>query len=309
MIGLIDKRFKYNPQNGFVSRSLTDKSIKEYFDKFSVKPFYQCDNLNDLLEYFNILIYLKDTNDKKFIIDSGELSALGENFKCSVGRFFNSIKSEEEFKEIVKSVSPLYKSELIAVYSLFNNATKKFLTDDIINFLCENSYLYCILSNKIFLKQHAVVLKKFLFSHVEYIDDFITKELLNSDAPFKFTSVEFNNLVYKYLHLPSEKIDPCTLEDILKNRLLSKENRYAVTKQKSLILKDRKGMEFENIVKFIPQNELSKIEYKEDHYFGKLSICYSYDIKWLQKYLDYPTILNNFVYLLILKIFIITFLL
>ena len=138
---------------------------------------------------------------------------------------------------------------------------------------------------------------KFLFSHVEYIDNFITKELLNSDVPFKFTSDEFNNLVYKYLHLPSEKIYACTLENILKNRLLSKENRYAVTKQKSLILKDRKGMEFENIVKFIPQNELSKIEYKEDQYFGKLSICYSYDIKWLQKYLDYPTILNNFVYL------------
>ena len=296
LIGLIDKRFKYNPQNGFVSQSLTDKSIKEYLDIFSVKPFYQCDDLNDLLEYFNILIYLKDTNDKNCIIDSCEFRALGENFKCSVGRFFNSIKSEEEFKEIVKSVSPLYKCELITVYSLFNNATKKFLTDDIINFLCENSYLYCILSNKSFLKQHAVVLKKFLFSHVEYIDDFITKKLLNSDAPFKFTSDEFNNLVYKYLHLPSEKIYACTLEDILKNRLLSKENRFAVTKHESLILKDRKGMEFENIVKFIPQNELSKIEYKEDHYFGKLSICYSYDIKWLQKYQDYQTILNNFIY-------------
>lgn len=61
-------------------------------------------------------------------------------------------------------------------------------------------------------------------------------------------------------------------------------------------------MEFENIVKFIPQNELSKIEYKEDHYFGKLSICYSYDIKWLQKYQDYQTILNNFIYFLIFKI-------
>lgn len=84
MIGLIGKRFKYNPQNVFVSQSLTDKSIKEYLDIFSVKPFYQCDDLNDLLEYFNILIYLKDTNDKNCIIDSCELSALGENFKCSV---------------------------------------------------------------------------------------------------------------------------------------------------------------------------------------------------------------------------------
>ena len=28
LIGLIGKRFKYNPQNGFVSQSLTDKSIK-----------------------------------------------------------------------------------------------------------------------------------------------------------------------------------------------------------------------------------------------------------------------------------------
>lgn len=55
---------------------------------------------------------------------------------------------------------------------------------------------------------------KFLFSHDEYIDNFITKELLNSDVPFKFTSDEFNNLVYKYLHLPSEKLYACTLENI-----------------------------------------------------------------------------------------------
>lgn len=296
LIGLIGKRFKYNPQNGFVSQSLTDKSIKEYLDIFSVKPFYQCDDLNDLLEYFNILIYLKDTNDKKFIIDSAELRALGQSFKSSVGRFFNCIKSEDELKEIAKSVLPLYKGELIIIFSLFNNATKKFLTDNIINFLCENSYLYCILSNKSFLNQHTVVLKKFLFLHVEYIDYFITKNLLNSDAPFKFTSDEVNTIVHKYLHLPSEKKYACTLEDILKNRLLSKENRYAVTKQESLILKNSKGIEFENEVKFIPQNELSKIEHKEDLYFGKLSICYSYDIEWLQKYLDYPTILNNFIY-------------
>lgn len=135
-----------------------------------------------------------------------------------------------------------------------------------------------------------------MFLHVEYIDYFITKNLLNSDAPFKFTSDEFNTIVHKYLHLPSEKKYACTLENILKNRLLSKENRYAVTKQESLILKDSKGMDFENVVKFIPQNELSKIEHKEDLYFGKLTICYSYDIKWLQKYQDYSTILNNFIY-------------
>lgn len=237
MTCLIDKRFKYNPQNGFVSQSLTDKSIKEYLDIFSTTLFTQFDNLNELLECFNILIYLKETNDNKFIIDNGELRALEQHFKSAVGWYFNNIKSEDELKEIIKSTDNQYRDDLILIFSQFSNVTKKFLTYDVIIFLCENSYLQFILDDRKFLNQHSLVLKSYLFSHIESFPLYLSKDLVNSNPPFNFTSEEFNSLVDKYRCIPKEKKYE-SLVQILKNRLLSKIGRYHVSNLKDELAKD-----------------------------------------------------------------------
>lgn len=293
MTDLIVKRFKYYPQNGFVNQNLTDKSIKAYLDKFLATPFTQFDNLNELLECLNILFYLKETNGNKFIIDNGELRALEQHFKIAVGRYFNKIKSEDELKEIIKSIEEQYRDDLILIFSQFSNVTKKFLTDDVIIFLCENSYLQIILDDRKFLNQHSHVLKSYLFSHIESFPLYLSKNLVNSNPPFNFTSEEFNSLVDKYIHLPKGKIYLNSLDLILKNKLLSKNIRYLVCKLKDDLIQKRVSFtNIESVIKFVTQDEISKFETNE----GEFSYCFSYDVKWLKNFIDFPSILNNFKY-------------
>ena len=293
MASLIDVRIKYYSCNDVMNIIIRNMAVKCYLDKYSTKTSYSFENINDLLEFFNVLKYFKDFNSKTLINLKADLEHLGKNFKCAVGRYFNNIKSEDELKEIIKSIEDQYRDDLISVFSQFSNVTKKFLTDDVIIFLCENSYLQYILDNKNFLNQHSHVLKSHLFSHVESFPLYLSKNLVSSNSPFNFTSEEFSSLIDKYIHLPKGKIYLNSLDLILKNKLLSKKIRYKVCKFKEDLVKDR--VIFTNIefkIKFIPQDKISKFEQNE----GDSAYCFSYDIKWLIKHLDFQSIFNNFKY-------------
>lgn len=272
---------------------IRDMAVKYYFDKYSTKPSYSFENINDLLEFSNVLKYFKDFNSKTLINLKANLEDLDKYFKSAVGRYFNNIKSEDELKEIIKFIEDQYRDDLISVFSQFSNVTKKILTDDVINFLCENSYLQFILDNKNFLKQHSHVLKSYLFSHVESFPFYLSKDLVNSNDPFKFSSKEFNSLVDKYIHLPKGKIYLNSLALILKNKLISKNIRYLVCKLKDDLIQERVSFtDIESVIKLVPQDEISKFETNE----GEFSYCFSYDVKWLKKFIDFPSIFNNFKY-------------
>lgn len=293
MASLIDVRIKYYSCNDVMNIIIRNMAVKCYLDKYSTKTSYSFENINDLLEFFNVLKYFKDFNSKTLTNLKVNLEDFGKNFKCAVGRYFNNIKSEYELKEIIKSIENQYRDDLISVFSQFNNVTKIFLTYDVIIFLCENSYLQFILDNKNFLYQHSHVLKSHLFSHVESFPFYLSKDLVNSNDPFNFSSKEFNSLVDKYIHLPKGKIYLNSLGLILKNKLLSKNIRYLVCKLKDDLMQKRVSFtNIESVIKLVPQDEISKFETNE----GEFSYCFSYDVKWLKKFIDFPSILNNFKY-------------
>lgn len=293
MASLIDERIKYYSRNDVMNPIIRDMAVKCYLDKYSTKTSYSFENINDLLEFFNVLKYFKDFNSKTLTNLKVNLEDFGKNFKCAVGRYFNNIKSEYELKEIIKSIENQYRDDLISVFSQFNNVTKIFLTYDVIIFLCENSYLQFILDNKNFIYQHSHVLKSHLFSHVESFPFYLSKNLVSSNSPFNFTSEEVNSLIDKYIHLPKGKIYLNSLDLILKNKLLSKKIRYLVCKLKDDLIKGRVSFtNIESVIKLVPQDEISKFETNESEF----SYCFSYDVKWLKKFIDFPSILNNFKY-------------
>ena len=292
MASLIDERIKYSSRNDVMNPIIRDMAVKCYLDKYSTKTSYSFENINDLLEFFNVLKYFKDFNSKTLTNLKVNLEDFGKNFKCAVGRYFNNI-NEYELKEIIKSIENQYRDDLISVFSQFNNVTKIFLTYDVIIFLCENSYLQFILDNKNFLYQHSHVLKSHLFSHVESFPFYLSKNLVSSNSPFNFTSEEVNSLIDKYIHLPKGKIYLKSLDLILKNKLLSKKIRYLVCKLKDDLIKERVSFtNIESVIKLVPQDEISKFETNESEF----SYCFSYDVKWLKKFIDFPSILNNFKY-------------
>lgn len=280
---------------------IMDMAVKYYLDKYSTKPSYSFENINDLLEFYNILKYFKDF-DIKILANANintDIVVLEKNFNSAAGRYFGSINNEAELEEIIKSIEDQYRDDLISVFRQFNNVTKKFLTDDVIIFLCENSYLQYILDNKNFfnspsIREHiSYVLKSYLFSHIESFPFYLSKDLVNSNDPFNFSLKEFNSLVDKYIHLPKGKIYLNSLELILKNKLLSKNIRYLVCKLKDDLIQKRVSFtNIESVIKFAPQDEISKFETNE----GEFSYCFSYDVKWLKNFIDFPSILNNFKY-------------
>ena len=149
------------------------------------------------------------------------------------------------------------------------------------------------MDNKNFIYQHSHVLKSHLFSHVESFPFYLSKNLVSSNSPFNFTSEEVNSLIDKYIHLPKGKIYLNSLDLILKNKLLSKKIRYLVCKLKDDLIKGRVSFtNIESVIKLVPQDEISKFETNESEF----SYCFSYDVKWLKKFIDFPSILNNFKY-------------
>lgn len=102
LVSLIYVRIKYYSRNDLMNPIIRDMAVKCYLDKYSTKTSYSFENINDLLEFFNVLKYFKDFNSKTLINLKADLEDLGKNFKCAVGRYFNNIKSEDELKEIIK---------------------------------------------------------------------------------------------------------------------------------------------------------------------------------------------------------------
>ena len=102
MASLIDVRIKYYSRNDVMNPIIRNMAVKYYLDKYSTKTSYSFENINDLLELFNVLKYFKDFNSKTLTNLKVNLEDLGKNFKSAVGRYFNNIKSEDELKEIIK---------------------------------------------------------------------------------------------------------------------------------------------------------------------------------------------------------------
>ena len=139
---------------------MCNKATKYYLNNYSTKSSYRFENINDLLEFYNILKYFNDF-DSKTLANANintDIGVLEKNFSSAAGRYFVSINNKTELEEIIKSIENQYRDDLILIFSQFSNVTKKFLTDDVIIFLCENSYLQFILDNKNFLNQYSSLL-------------------------------------------------------------------------------------------------------------------------------------------------------
>lgn len=292
MASFNNERIKYYPHNYINYFQNKERVLKKNISKFIDNDLYKFGNINDLIELINVLKYLKEFNADDASIFSCNIENLEKKINKASGTYFHNIKNETEFKEIIKSIEDQYRDDLISVFSRFSNVIKKFLTEDVIFFLCENSYLQFILDNKNFLNQHSSALKSFLFLHLEFFHFYLSKELVNSNAPFNFTSEEFNSLVDKYINLAQDKIDLMSLCKIYENPLLSRENKYNVSQFRDQIKKKIIYNTSKIEVKFTEQSEISK----SDKILDEI-ITYSYDATWLSKYLDNSTILNNFKYI------------
>ena len=115
--------------------------------------------------------------------------------------------------------------------------------------------------------------------------------------PKSFKSSEYENIFQKYIY--SDNVDPnilylimdaqssdgCPISDKLR---LNAKHRFQRFWQENK--EDVQSVGYGIVIKFIKQDEMEKCENQ-----GDVKII-TYDVRWFEKYLDYPTILNNFIY-------------
>lgn len=270
---LINNSLEFNDINNIFELS----SVIEYFEKsefFNNKNLHTCDIFQSIDK--SVLIQ----NKKKMVRDC--LSKITEGGIHLI--------------EIIKSVHREYRYEVIPFLVTYNNALNHLISKEVIDYLCDNSYLYYILENRTFRNKTATFLKDYLFEHPETISLFLHKNLITANAePFNFTPKEINGLVENYIHIPQNEIAIGVLSEIIKIDCLTTDTKF---KCYQLIQEKMKNevhwFNLQTRIKFISQEEPAKIITNESD--GTVAtICFNRNL--ILQNLDYLSILNNFIYL------------
>ena len=276
-------------------------------EKITTMELSQYDNIdvNDAIEYYQIYKYFadgarnvnwSDSQYQTYIKKSKELISL-------TYRFFNSIDDEK----IIAIFNQTERFYLSAFWELFNS-TK--LYDKISEnsfkgiLMCENMYIYSIIEKKSLVKKYGKTLREFLLNndncakvlvyYYEQDDNDSTKIYL----PDEFTGNDCVQILENYVK--SDSADLNILESIYYMR---KTERFPITDELRLEAKRRYLEEFNKLKKSGSQlrNEISvsisknqEKEYIEEKKGINIKTSYSY--AWLSETLDYPSILNNFIY-------------
>lgn len=277
-----------------------EEVIKEYDEK---REDYE---INDIIEFYNITkfldnkLYLKNWDDK--YIDN--LKSINIKFKANVGRYFNNIRNKNLY-EIFDSVEIRYKEnffEIFENYKLYNKISQRAF-NQLIN---STHVLELVLRNKKITDSYTdIIIKKFLKYNDsalilmnKYVLERIDKNELH--IPQKLTITERENIFIKYIK--SREANLNYLRVIL--NIESNPNVLLISDKTKLLAKKRIDRDTK---KFFEKNTgigiSTLVSFKEG---AKDTVSYNskgtnieceYDLNWIKENKDYPTLLNNFIYL------------
>lgn len=301
-------RAKYYGTNDLlISHSL--QRAEEVINTFSLT----CSNrdINDILEYYNILLFF----DNKLYLPSWDEKRIKEYtqtvnlFRAIIGRFLNSIQGEN-LSFLYQQTDKRLKSDFIAIlakYEVTKRITKEqftqFINDepDAINFIvCEreliekyNQVIADYLSNNI--KCAELVIKHYFVKNESHYTNTFMPDELNREQQEKIIRAYVNwdsaNLNYLRLISGLKKTGDYPISDEVK--LLA--YRKVINYQKEFFKNGNATIRFSAEIEFHDQKEPILINYKESE---KEHIAqYSYNKQWFSENLDFPTLLNNFIFL------------
>lgn len=277
-----------------------EEIIKEYDEK---RKDYK---INDIIEFYNITkfldneLYLKNW-DKDYIDD---LKNINIKLKASIGRHFNNIKNKNIY-EIFNSIEIRYKEDFFEIfenYKLYNR-----INQTSFNRLISNTHiLELVLRNKKITEVYTdIIIKKFQKyndSALILMNKYVLERNDNEELyiPKKLTIVERENIFIKYIKSREANLNylrvilniesnPNVLLISDKTKLLAKKRIDRDTKK---LFEKNKGIGISTLVSF---KEGAKDTFS---YNSKgMNIECEYDLNWIKENNDYPTLLNNFIYL------------
>ena len=262
--------------------------------------------INDIIEFYNITkyldneLYLKNW-DTEYIDD---LKKINIKLKASIGRYFNNIKNKNIY-EIFSLIEIRYKEDFFEIfenYKLYNRINQKSF-----NRLISNTHiLELVLRNKKITEVYTdIIIKKFRKyndSALILMNKYVLERNENEELyiPKKLTIAERENIFIKYIKSREANLNylrvilniesnPNILLISDKTKLLAKKRIDRDTKK---FFEKNKGIGISTLVSF---KEGAKDTFS---YNSKgMNIECEYDLNWIKENNDFPTLLNNFIYL------------
>lgn len=279
-----------------------EESVKK-LESFNIDKSYE--NINEVIELYNIYNLFEQnvnldgwTNEK---INNYKNNV--KHFMPIISKFFKLI-DDSNFIEYESSVSASYYDdfwELFEKYKIHNNISRECFE----NFASkETTTLYFLLEHKGIVNYYGEILAKILIESNQTVDilvsNFMKDDTKKYYLPEELDKSEFNAIFERYIE--SDNVNPNTLRLIY---LYQSTNECPISEKTKFNAKKRyeeywgKTNKLSNFlyeytiqISFKPQDQIKeKIKNEKGVIVGL-----SFDLKWIEQYLDYPTILNNFIY-------------
>lgn len=282
------------------------KNAENIINKFDENKEYN--DINELIEFFNITeyidggVFLKDW-DEKYI---QEVKKIIKKMKAYLLKWFNKNINNKTIVNEYEKVDRKYKRDF---FNIINSIIDKLDIDDnaFRSLLDKCTYhIYDILENKKIVNKYDSVLKDYMNTDIEnstriFVDVYLVKDTRRKlFMPNSLSKKEKEEIIKKYLNTSRPNINYLRLlintPEILEFGLSPRTKlaiKQEIKKQEDELFKNSdSGLSTEYLVKIVPNLSESKQEIYTNR---KWDLSYSLD--WIRDNSDYPTLLNNYIYL------------
>ena len=294
--------------DGVVYYSDFDRSLGIEFEKarnladsFDENKVYS--NINEILELYNVYRIIMSPGIKAEYTLPYESKA--KRIMVTIAKYFSTI-TDENILDIYLGVSYIYTDDFWSLFEKFKvyERISNTVFQDIIN--SEETALYKILKQKHVVKYYDVVLAEYMRQSDQSARILIGKFLERKDndtdhieIPSSLSPNEYELILQKYIE--SEKPNIGVLQLLAASQSSVEcpisDNLRLMAQHKATFLMDNKQTSVSDIsfgvgIRFQENKDIKTYEQT-----GPFGFQITYDISWLNENLDYPTLLNNFIYL------------
>ena len=269
-------------------------------------PSYNDVDINDAIEYYQIHRYFKDGVRLKTWTDN-QYTLYSEKSKKLYGmsnRFFNSLNNENIENEFGK----VEFNYINAFWEMFNSVKlyKKISESTFDRMIhSERIGIHKILEMEKIPKRYGNSLRQYLLEHKQcigiliqvYEQDYTDDKKLF--LPSELTGQDISTFIEEYIN--SDNVNPNYLNAIF---LMQSTDRFPISDEIRLMAKIRYEIEIKKIsetgASLLSTISVAISETQQDEFIDSskgTNIDLSYSNKWLLETLDYPSIMNNFIYI------------
>lgn len=218
----------------------------------------------------------------------------------AIGRLFSKI-NDNNWLSYVNNVASIYINDFWTLFAHFE-VYKRVNSESFVMYLKNpDSPLCAILKQGKIVKNYdegiASVLRESHKTAQLLSEKYLKAESIDYYFPKSFESSEYEDVFRKYvdsddvnpnilnLIMDAQSSDRCPISDKLRLNAKRRFQRFWQENKENV-----HSVGYSVVVEFIKQDEMEKCENQ-----GDIKLI-TYDVRWFEKYLDYPTILNNFIY-------------